>query len=50
MKFLKDLIEFWRYCFLGTLIRPIYKLFKAMAEEQEWVNKKLSEENYFKEK
>ncbi len=50
MKFIRNLLEFWWYCSLGTLIRPFFKLFQAMGESHDWVNKKLSKGNYFKEK
>ncbi len=49
MKLIKDFLEFGWYIFLGTLIRPIYKFFKAwLVERDEWIYEKLSERNCFK--
>lgn len=50
MKYLKDLLEYFYYLFLGSLVRPIYYLMKCTWTYNDWVNKKLSKDNYFKEK
>ncbi len=48
MKFLKSLLQFWWYIFLGTIIRPWYKFFKSWVGTDVWINNKLSDWNYFK--